>query len=784
MAHLLAACLELFSALIIEQVAVNLYGNIAISSLRRGSILSAEQEVKCRSLVTEHVSRTFWERSKAISDEQSKRPRSSDSQLYEQTLAKSHHSLRSSTWDCVSRDEPRKAPMSPFQPAIQDAGKPPVENGSDTASICPDGRPRLKRAADGRIKPPPKNDTRPMQSKMGPASKDSESEARGASCTRRPMTLVAVRVEIVRRSDAETRLQKSLTSKAIQSTQPTNPPVKTNSSIPNPPRLSESSRLKSSLAQPLKPTMSKSSKFAERNSSKPHENHQHEHFGATTNEIRSFQRLSSASGLDHQSQKQISRFKAPRPLPVTTPSLSDYNDRRQCKAKMASPPFSVVIRSTQSSLQSAPTSAKHKARTSNISTNTRVFRGRSRPPRTSRSLEVVSITSSSEDTSEESIRSVPEDSLGFSTRSSSRLNLRKRKRSPSPKTSVEEVSLPLHRRVQLRELGIDQSRRGEYSARKALQDIQVEVSDSLKPWKSWVLGGSSDVVSVSWSPDGDVFAAGCAALTDTINMQYNRGNNLLMGSSTQNILREIPDHRVVRHRPSSGPNSTQTMVNTMSPWLYQTVSSVCFSASGREMYTASYDKTVKVWDIDVSTARARLFCTLRHEAAVDIVTPSRRDSGVIATGSKTEDSGVRVYRIGHGSPDSWPKYEFSSIRAARSQKKLYPSCIQWGSHPVVQHLVLAGFTTHTVDDYEKQPQDGDICLFDVEKGSAIKIKSGGQNVFDCVWHPTLPQFAAGCVADSHANRGSRSYLRLYSAAGMQIHELECSAVDMNEITWW
>ncbi|KAI9803938.1 MAG: hypothetical protein M1833_000219 [Piccolia ochrophora] len=343
-------------------------------------------------------------------------------------------------------------------------------------------------------------------------------------------------------------------------------------------------------------------------------------------------------------------------------------------------------------------------------------------------------------------------------------------------------AIPPKRRLLLGELGVGHTKHGRSSTKAVLEQRKTELYDSLRLWRSWPPGGSSDVMCLAWAPDGDAFTAGCAALTDDQNMQYNRGNNLLLGSLAENCLKELPDHHVPRHRPESGPNSTEEMFNALDPRLYQTITEVKFDPSGRQMYSASYDKTVKIWD----TAMGSLLGSLQHEATVDVLATSSAH-GVFATGSQVIDDAVRVYSLDANEPSSSTFVSFTSSRAKKLTKEaMYPSCLQWGIHPAVQHLLLTGFTP-SADPDETLHRIGDLCCWDVNTGKQIKVYPAAQNTFDCAWHPTRPSFATAVGADSSANRGMRSYVRIYEPSSMTAFsrnvDLECPALDINTITW-
>ncbi|KAI9670164.1 MAG: hypothetical protein M1817_004501 [Caeruleum heppii] len=309
--------------------------------------------------------------------------------------------------------------------------------------------------------------------------------------------------------------------------------------------------------------------------------------------------------------------------------------------------------------------------------------------------------------------------------------------------------------------------------------------DPLKPLRAWS-PGSSDVITLAWNPDSDVFVAGCAATTDDDNMQYNRCNNLVMGDAVTNVIRELADHRLPRHRSSTGPNSTDAIMNTLDPWLYYTISSVSFSPSGQRFFSSSYDRTVKMWDVSRSSAsRGTVLQTIQHDGLVDLLTTSIEQPLLLATGSEAVDDSIRLYRFDDTESSISAMHYFSSSRALKQpQKQLHPCCMQFGHHPAVQHLLLVGFSPNYDDD--KTPSDGDLCMWNVETQQRIKVSPTAQNMFDCVWHPEGSGFATGCVADTRANKGTKSYVRLYDADNLafrSVMDLECPALDINCVTW-
>lgn len=205
--------------------------------------------------------------------------------------------------------------------------------------------------------------------------------------------------------------------------------------------------------------------------------------------------------------------------------------------------------------------------------------------------------------------------------------------------------------------------------------------DSMSLRRNWPAGGSNDAVSVAWASTGAAFAVGCTAFTDDDNMQYDRRNNFPLGHPSNSTLHGLPHHRLLRHRPPSGPNSSDEIIRTMDSWLYYTVSSVAFSPSGR-LYTASYDKTAKVWDNAGSDDCVAPVANLEHAEHVDIVAASHGFVNAFATGSATSRDGISVYTSNEDSPSAWSRQTFSAPRAIKfPERRSHPSCVQWGVHP-------------------------------------------------------------------------------------------------------
>ena len=339
-----------------------------------------------------------------------------------------------------------------------------------------------------------------------------------------------------------------------------------------------------------------------------------------------------------------------------------------------------------------------------------------------------------------------------------------------------------------REVG-SSSRRGWKTATKPITyQTRNKVMDTLGPSSSWT-GASSDIHTVSWSHDGEYFAAGAVAVTDRDSMQYNRPNNLLFGNLSDLNIHELAEHSIERHRTDSGANSSHAMFVSQDPELYTTVTSVSFAPSGKIMYSAGYDESVCVWHLDSSPSQPTLEAKLRHKGEVEMMVVNRNFDGVLATAAKkSSGSAIKLLTFNEDDPSQFEKHNFHSEKAiSRSDLRILPQALQF--EPSFGGLLLAGFGANVRED-NSFDLTGDLCLWDIETQAQIPIHGSNRNVFDVSFNPNrryMPLFAAGCVAGGNVNRGTRSVIRLYDEKGLDKYtcplEIECRALDMNDVVW-
>ena len=333
--------------------------------------------------------------------------------------------------------------------------------------------------------------------------------------------------------------------------------------------------------------------------------------------------------------------------------------------------------------------------------------------------------------------------------------------------------------IRNRELGSDS--RGRTTEK--YPELRLRNAEQIKAWRYWK-GASGDVVAAAWSSDSTTYAVGAAAHTNPEDVQYNRPCNLLLGDLASNSLLELPDHRLDRPKPetlANTYNARQAVYDACDPMVYETVSSIAFSPTSNRMYTASNDCTVKIWD----TTQKACIRTLHHNAKVISVETSAHVPGVFATGSDVTEDSVRVYYA--GSEDSTPLHTgFSSSRAqARREWKIFPECLRWGLTPGTSHLLLAGFRQKEHEDDESS-REGQLCLWDANSFSLVKVSPSSQAIFAAAWHPTLPFFATGGSPGSVlTDKRTKTVVRTWDLRAPQrvTMEYECSAIDMQDITF-
>lgn len=299
------------------------------------------------------------------------------------------------------------------------------------------------------------------------------------------------------------------------------------------------------------------------------------------------------------------------------------------------------------------------------------------------------------------------------------------------------------------------------------QQLQSSIIPDLKPFKSWK-GASNDIVALAWSPDGTRFAAGATAQCDEHNMEYNRGNNLILGDLTTNSLKELPDHWVSRPLGRSNQNMADGR-------LFMSVADIQWFED--ILLTASYDNTVKLWDA-TSHANTRCLKSLKHGSKVEVMDRSNFNHNILATAAES----VGLWNIDNST--------YSPLEVGKKDVVLVPASLEWGKIPATHQFLLAGMSEKDPEDHSV-PRNGLLAMWYATEAAMIPIQPvpSSQNVFDIKWHPSLPVFAtAGSFGHSRPSgtaKDARSVVRLYEPLIRKgcTMEFDCPALDINDITF-
>jgi hypothetical protein len=339
-----------------------------------------------------------------------------------------------------------------------------------------------------------------------------------------------------------------------------------------------------------------------------------------------------------------------------------------------------------------------------------------------------------------------------------------------------------------RELGLQSTRGWKAPSRPLTYQVRSKLIDTLGLSSCWT-GASGDIHTVAWSQDGECFAAGAVAVTDPDSMQYNRHNNLLYGNLLGGTIHELGEHSKDREKTEGGANSTHAMFVSQDPKLYTTVTSVAFSPSGKVMYSSGYDNSICVWHLGSVSSQPELGAKMRHKHEVEMMVVNDNYDGTLATAAKTSGSAVKLITLDEDDPSTFKRVNYHSEKAAlRVDLRILPQALQF--EPQHGRLLLAGFGANVRND-NCFDSTGDLCLWDIETATQLNVHGSNRNVLDVAFNPNrryMPAFAAGCVAASNVNRGTRSVIRLYDEQSSDKYtcplEIECKALDMNDVVWW
>ena len=343
------------------------------------------------------------------------------------------------------------------------------------------------------------------------------------------------------------------------------------------------------------------------------------------------------------------------------------------------------------------------------------------------------------------------------------------------------------------------ARRGQ-SSFKVVANSYLE--DALIRQSEWT-DCSGDISSITWTGP-DSFICGALAHSDSHNMQYNKPGNLMVGSTSRDTVKLYPDHRVVRpvvnnEEDKENANALDSMRTTQSPWMYESVVSTTHCDKNGFSFTASFDKTVKVWSVSEAGSSMDLRGIWQHNEKVNFVAASPYHER-IATACASNGNAVRVYSFDSDAISQSPFAEYCGERSGEPCDELgnqakwsyQPATMQWGKAPGVVDFLLVGYSPRSItgndnDVPELKRNSGEICLWNTSTKDQILVIAAKQNVFEVMWHPTQPIFLAATSPHGPADLSkTKTQVRIFhqqeTGTFSNVKTLDCPAIDINELT--
>ncbi|KAG7010052.1 hypothetical protein G7Y79_00001g003240 [Physcia stellaris] len=324
----------------------------------------------------------------------------------------------------------------------------------------------------------------------------------------------------------------------------------------------------------------------------------------------------------------------------------------------------------------------------------------------------------------------------------------------------------------------------EYHTNRQLRHTVQKHISLQRSWK----GASGDIVAAAWHPNSQTYAVGATATSNPEDLQYNRPNNLLYGDPNHNTLHELSNHHIDRPKPDTiadGPNASEAVYEACDPKVYKTVSAIQFSPEGHRMFTASHDRTIKIWDLP---AHGLPVCTntLVHSARLTQLDISPRFPQTFAVGCQDTSDSIHVYT------QATLQSPYQSIRLGSTKAKLkplhgiYPECLRWGNTSMTENLLLAGFARWGDLPDNDPGRDGELCVWDIETSQTVKKTPSSQSVTTASFHPFLDAFATGGAPGNRLTHRytTRTVIRTWDmrSSGCKM-EFECPALDMQDLVF-
>lgn len=327
---------------------------------------------------------------------------------------------------------------------------------------------------------------------------------------------------------------------------------------------------------------------------------------------------------------------------------------------------------------------------------------------------------------------------------------------------------------------------------EALKDLSDSIGHTIARFGQC----SGDVATMAWVSDRSILC-GATSTMDDRTLDHNKQGNLVLYSMANDTLEVLKTHRE-RRQVKEG----ESQDFSREKWLYPSVVASTLDAGRKLAFTAAYDRTVRIWNTAGSSQTTMTVVgTWQHEGKVNFVAAAQNGSDLVATAADVSSAAVRVYRVDRENPSASPYITLSCPRhddQGTDEWGYWPATMQWGVTKGTQHLLAVGYSPRSRDGDESQiPEDkrrtGAILLWDSQTGQVLPAHANTvANVFEVVWHPTLPQLiVATSKSGLHVAKGVHTQIRIWKQDPDRVrtdqgwHEyktLDCTAEDINELT--
>ncbi|EEB05732.1 Rik1-associated factor Raf1 [Schizosaccharomyces japonicus yFS275] len=251
---------------------------------------------------------------------------------------------------------------------------------------------------------------------------------------------------------------------------------------------------------------------------------------------------------------------------------------------------------------------------------------------------------------------------------------------------------------------------------KSANFLRSESILAMKPWKHFN-ETSGDTVSVGFDPSGRKMALGSTSQRGV----YNRLGTLWLGDLLRGEMSVLKGHQ------------TRSLEGDIE---FRTISDVCFSNSGRHLFTGGFDDCVRIW----TTEGVACDVFSQSKGHIQQLTLSRDD--VLAASSK-DGRGFLI----RTHPETGKVKSFTELAFKKALEKRYEASLIEYTMPNVN---TGGYVVVGYDNFHQQKNDGCAAVFDPGSGIPIKeLNVNSEAIASLAIQPLSDNFIIG--SNSHVS---------------------------------